>query len=99
MLPQFSWDATRAKVDIDVLDRNDAFVNGLQMRAQVTSPGTQAQNIELEQIAPGRYSGDFAVPGAGRYYLSVSGEAAGVAVGPRLFGLAVPYSSVLPEGP
>jgi len=44
-------------------------------------------------VAPGRYRGEFPVSADGRYYLSVSGGDGERQVGPRTFGLAVPYSS------
>jgi hypothetical protein len=44
-------------------------------------------------VAPGRYQGAFAVPQAGRYFVTLSGRDGETQVGPKTFGLAVPYSS------
>lgn len=83
----------RGEILVDALDRNDLFINGLDMRSSIVDPDSQTHHISLEQIAPGPYRGDFGAPKAGRYYFNLSGIAAGRRVGPRTFGLAIPYSS------
>src|SRR3970282_879057 len=40
-----------------------------------------------------RYHGEFPVPRAGRYYITLTGRDGAMQVGPTTFGLAVPYSS------
>jgi hypothetical protein len=59
----------------------------------VVDPSQQPRRVPLEQVAPGRYHAEFPVPRAGRYYITLSGRAGQTTVGPRTFGLAVPYSS------
>ncbi len=93
LIPEFSWHGMRGEILVDALDRNDLFINGLDMRASIIDPDSQTHHVFFEQIAPGRYRGDFAAPKAGRYYLNLSGTAAGLRVGPKTFGLAIPYSS------
>ena len=93
MLPAFRWRGEQGEIVVDVLDRDDRFINGLEMRAAVVDPARNTARVSLEQIAPGRYRGDFEVPRAGRYYVNLSGTAGDVRVGPRTFGLAVPYST------
>ncbi len=92
-VPRFQWHGQRGEMDVDVLDRDDRFVNGLALEASVVDPSRRAQRVRLEQIAPGRYHGEFPVPRAGRYYITLSGRDGQTQVGPRTFGLAVPYSS------
>jgi Mg-chelatase subunit ChlD len=91
--PQFQWHGQRGEMTVDVLDRDDRFINGLALEASLVDPARQARRVQLEQIAPGRYHGAFPVPQAGRYYVTLSGRDGERQVGPRTFGLAVPYSS------
>jgi Mg-chelatase subunit ChlD len=91
-LPRFRWHGQRGEMDVDVLDRDDRFVNGLELEASVVDPSRSARRMRLEQTAPGRYRGEFPVPRAGRYYITLSGRDGPVQVGPATFGLAVPYS-------
>jgi Mg-chelatase subunit ChlD len=92
-VPRFQWHGQRGEMTVDVLDRDERFINGLELEAIVADPSRQAQRMRLEQVAPGRYYGAFSVPGAGRYYITVSGRDGQMQVGPKTFGLAVPYSS------
>lgn len=93
LLPEFSWHGSQGEIVVDALDRNDRFINGLDMQANIVNPDSNAQQVSLEQVSPGRYRSDFEVPEPGRYYVNLSGTAADVQVGPKTFGLAVPYSS------
>jgi hypothetical protein len=93
LLPTFSWQGQTGEILVDVLDRDDRFVNGLEMRAGVVDPDRTTSEVALEQVAPGRYRGEFAISGAGRYYVNLSGTAGALRVGPRTFGVAVPYST------
>ncbi|HEY7742335.1 MAG TPA: VWA domain-containing protein [Burkholderiales bacterium] len=92
-VPQFRWRGQRGEMSVDVLDRNDRFVNGLKLQASLVDPSRLARRVELAQIAPGRYHGEFPVARAGRYTITLSGRAGETQVGPMSFGLAVPYSS------
>ena len=91
-VPRFEWHGQRGEMNVDVLDREDRFVNGLKLEASVMDPSGPGGRVPLEQVAPGRYRGEFPVPRAGRYYITFSGRDGDTAVGPATFGLAVPYS-------
>jgi hypothetical protein len=93
MQARFHWHGSRGEMDVDVLDRDERFVNGLSLQASLVDPARETRRIALEQIAPGRYHAQFGVPRSGRYYVTVSGRDGETPVGPRTFGLAVPYSS------
>jgi Mg-chelatase subunit ChlD len=90
--PRFEHDGERGEVVVDVLDADERFINDLDMRATVADPQRQTRAVALAQVAPGRYRGHFPLAGAGRYYVSLSGAAGELRVGPKTFGLAVPYS-------
>ncbi|MGI9334102.1 MAG: VWA domain-containing protein [Gammaproteobacteria bacterium] len=93
LLPEFHWQGRHGEIVVDALDRDDRFINGLEMQATITDPRRGNAQVALEQVAPGRYRGEFEVNSAGRYYFNLSGTAHGVRVGPKTFGLAVPYSA------
>ena len=93
IMPRFEWHGPRGVMEIDVLDRDERFVNGLLLDASVVDPSRQVRRMALAQIAPGRYEGEFPVPRAGRYYITVSGRTDDAPVGPQTFGLAIPSSS------
>lgn len=92
-VPRFHWHGRRGEMSVDALDRDDRFINGLKLEASIMDPSRLARRVQLEQIAPGRYHGEFPVPRAGRYYITLTGRDGKVQVGPMTFGLAVPYSS------
>jgi Mg-chelatase subunit ChlD len=92
-VPRFQWHGHRGEMSVDVLDRDDRFVNGLKLEASLMDPSRLARRVELEQVAPGRYHGEFPVSRAGRYYITLTGRDGAMQVGPTTFGLAVPYSS------
>ena len=92
-VPQFQWHGQRGEMSVDVLDRDDRFINGLNLEASLVDPSRLTRRVQLEQIAPGRYHGEFPVARAGRYYITLAGRGSDLQVGPKTFGLAVPYSS------
>jgi Mg-chelatase subunit ChlD len=91
-VPRFEWHGQRGEVSVDVLDPDDRFVNGLALEASLVDPSGHGGRVALEQVAPGRYHGEFPVPRSGRYYVTLAGRAGATQVGPSTFGLAVPYS-------
>jgi len=92
-VPRFQWRGLRGEMTVDALDRDDRFINGLRLQATLLDPSRNPRHVPLEQVAPGRYHGEFPVAHAGRYYITLSGSDGKTQVGPKTFGLAVPYSS------
>ncbi len=95
--PTFRWQGRRGELLLDVLDRDDRFVNGLALEGLIVDPARNDSRVTLEQVAPGRYRADFAAPRSGRYYVSLNAATGDVgegthAVGPTTFGFAIPYS-------
>lgn len=93
LLPTFQWRGRRGEMLLDALDRDERFINGLTLQANVVDPEKNNHAVTLKQIAPGRYQGEFPVSRAGRYYINLSGSGNGAQISPQTFGLAVPYSS------
>ena len=93
LLTTFQWRGQQGEILIDALDRDERFINGLELQANIVDPGRNTRQIGLKQIAPGRYRGEFPLQRTGRYYVNLSGSDEGSPVSPTTFGLAVPYSS------
>ena len=84
----------QAIVQADVYDPEDRFVNRLDLQgSRVLTPEKETLPLELEQTAPGRYRGRFAVSGRGEYLLSLVGRRGEAAIGPKSVGIALPYSA------
>jgi uncharacterized membrane protein len=76
----------------DVLNERGEFVNYLVLNGTVVLPDRSRRELPLVQTAPGRYQGTFPLVGSGEYYVTLSGKGSGREVGPKTFGLAVPYA-------
>jgi Mg-chelatase subunit ChlD len=89
---RFGWHGREGTLDVDALDGDDRFLNGLDLAAVLVTPAGETRQMRLEQIAPGRYHGTFPVSGSGRYYFTLSGRHEAQSVESRTIGLAIPYS-------
>lgn len=79
----------QVRVVVSALDKNDEFLNFLDMSASVIRPDLQQLNVKLEQTAPGRYVGTFPGRDSGSYFVTVS---PGAGKGAIRTGVNVPYS-------
>jgi uncharacterized membrane protein/Mg-chelatase subunit ChlD len=79
----------QVKVFVTALDKDDEFLNFLDLGGAVIGPDMKPQNVQLEQTAPGRYVGSFAADDAGSYFVMLS---PGAGQSPLLTGVNVPYS-------
>ena len=93
LLPTFDWEGGRARITVDALDRDERFLNHLELTATVLGPRGEPRALKLPQIAPGRYLGEFEAQPGERYYVNLRGRVGETEVGPETFGLALPYSS------
>jgi uncharacterized membrane protein/Mg-chelatase subunit ChlD len=83
----------RIKVVVDALDKDDRFLNFLDVRGVAVRPDLGREPVELKQTAPGRYEG--VITGAetqGNYFVNLGYRGADGATGLLSAGLAVPYS-------
>ncbi len=81
------------KVVVDALDKDDRFLNFLQVRGNVVTPDLKRAPVELAQVAPGRYEGT--IPDAearGNYFVNLGYTAPDGAAGLVSSGVSVPYS-------
>jgi uncharacterized membrane protein/Mg-chelatase subunit ChlD len=82
-------DQGQVKVFVTALDKEDEFLNFLDLEGVVINPGMKQQPLRLEQTAPGRYVGSFPSGEAGSYFVMLS---PGAGKTPLLAGVNVPYS-------
>jgi hypothetical protein len=79
----------KVRIVVTALDKDDEFLNFLDMSASVAGPDMKPIDAKVHQVAPGRYVGEFDAKDAGSYLLMLT-PAAGTA--PILTGVNVPYS-------
>jgi hypothetical protein len=79
----------KVRVTVTALDKNDEFLNFLNMTGNVVGPDMKPIDLKIHQTAPGRYVGEFDSPEAGSYFLMLS---PGGGMAPILSGVNVPYS-------
>jgi hypothetical protein len=79
----------QVRVVITALDKNDEFLNFLDVSGGVVRPDLKAADMKLEQTAPGRYVGTFPAQDAGSYMILIS---PGPGKAPIRTGVNVPYS-------
>jgi Mg-chelatase subunit ChlD len=58
---------------LDAQSRGGGFMNDYQITANIIAPNGEAQSVILNQIAPGRYAGDFSPDEQGVYLFNLSG--------------------------
>jgi hypothetical protein len=71
------------------LDKNDRFLNFLGISGSVIGPDLKPLPLKMDQVAPGRYVGEFLPPQPGSYFMMLS---PGPGVAPVRTGVNVPYS-------
>ncbi len=84
----------RVRLVINALDKNDEFLNFLNMNGTAVGPDMQPVPMKIEQSAPGRYVGEFAAKDAGSYFIMIS---PGAGQAPIRTGINVPYSDEFRE--
>ncbi|TWT81612.1 von Willebrand factor type A domain protein [Planctomycetes bacterium CA13] len=77
------------QVVVSALDKDDSFLNFLDMNASVLDPNLKPVPLRMRQTAPGRYVGSFASDEAGSYFVNVI---PGPGAAPLTTGVTVPYS-------
>lgn len=82
----------QALITVEAVDRNGRPRNFLDTRAKLIAPDRSTREVELPQVAAGRYQGrvDLSQPGA--YLIQVQQSRGEQPVAVRTLGLAIPYS-------
>lgn len=91
----------RLRIMVDGVDANDAFLNGLDVVAQIEDPRGERFDVVLRQTAPGFYENTFALSYLGTYFaqavLTQSGETIGYAQATYSFPYAEEYKRTSPN--
>ena len=66
-----------ARIIVDAVDEDGAYLNGLAMDASVVAPDLTSTPLELQQVAPGRYEATFEPGEEGAYFVRVAGAEEG----------------------
>ncbi|MBW3599801.1 MAG: glutamine amidotransferase, partial [Planctomycetes bacterium] len=87
----------KVQVVVTALDKDDEFLNFLDMNAAVIGPDLKAFELEVDQTAPGRYVGEFDATGDGNYFINITAPGDPDTEDPRptvlQAGVNVPYSA------
>lgn len=70
-------EGNRARVVVEALNKDAAYLNFLQMQGLVVNPSGESQPIRLEQTGPGRYEGGFSMSEAGNFVVNLQALGAG----------------------
>ena len=79
----------KVKVVVDALDKEDNFLNFLDISSSIITPSMGSEEMEVRQTAPGRYVGEFDASESGSYLVVVN---PGGGQAPLRLGVNVPYS-------
>jgi uncharacterized membrane protein/Mg-chelatase subunit ChlD len=83
----------RIKVVVDALDKDNQFLNFLQVQGNVVSPDLKRSSIELAQTAPGRYEATIDnAEASGNYFVNLGYRGQDGVQGVISSGVSVPYS-------
>ena len=64
----------KVQIIVSALDKDDEFLNFLEMGGQIVGPDNKPFNVPIRQVAPGRYVGEYAADKSGAYLVNVSGK-------------------------
>ena len=81
-----------ALVTLDAVDPQGQYLNGADVRIALIDPAGGSRNIEVRQVAPGRYAAELATPEPGMYYLELSLRHQGRLVYVQRRGIAAGYA-------
>ncbi len=86
----------KVQVVVTALDKNDEFLNFLDLSATIIGPDLKTFELDINQTAPGRYVGEFDAPADGNYFVNITAPGDPNAEDPRpsmlMAGVNVPYS-------
>jgi hypothetical protein len=87
----------KVQVVVTALDKDDEFLNFLEMSASVIGPDLKTFEVKVNQTAPGRYVGEFDALADGNYFVNITAPGDPNSEDPRptvlMAGVNVPYSS------
>ncbi len=63
----------QVRISVDAVDSEGAFLNGLEMDANIVDPDLETTPLALPQVAPGRYEATFEPTMEGAYFVRIAG--------------------------
>ncbi len=72
IIVETSQEGDRAVVEVEALDVNASFVNFLSTSAGILRPDSTSEPLQLQQIGPGRYRGEFETAQEGAYLVNIN---------------------------
>ncbi len=84
----------RVRVVVTAIDKDDEYINQLSLAGTALAPDMSARELKMQQVAPGRYQGEFDAKDAGSYFVALS---PGAGQAPIQTGVNVPYSAEFRE--
>ena len=86
-------DKGRIKVVVDALDKENQFLNSLEVRGYVVNPELKSTPIVLQQTAPGKYEATVeSADASGNYFVNLGYLGSDRTQGVLTSGVSVPYS-------
>jgi uncharacterized membrane protein len=86
-------DQGRIKVVVDALDKDNQFLNFLQIQGNVVNPDLKRSSVKLEQTAPGKYEATIEdAEASGNYFVNLGYRGPDNIQGVISSGVSVPYS-------
>lgn len=91
LIAEFDRQGERGVITLDGVTGQGEFLNFLEVQAGVVAPDKSRTAVELQQVAPGRYEGEFALRGEGAYLVGVVERRAGKPLHSELGSLILSY--------
>ncbi len=86
-------DQGRIKVVVDALDKDNQFLNFLQIQGNLVNPDLKRSSVKLEQTAPGKYEATIEdAEASGNYFVNLGYRGPDNIQGVISSGVSVPYS-------
>jgi Ca-activated chloride channel family protein len=79
-------------IDVDAEDGEGRFLNFLELGASIVLPEGEVRELEIPQVAPGRYQASLEAETGGPYIATIHGLSASSRLLPQTHGLIVPYA-------
>ncbi len=85
-------DGNRGHITIEALDKDASYLNFLQIRGKLMTPGMTEQDLRMRQTGPGQYELDFPLHEHGNYHVYLTYTGPNDKQGSIHTGVSVPYS-------
>ena len=92
-------DGDRSRIIVDSVDSSGRFINQATTKMTVIAPRLERSNVDLEQIAPGRYQAEIQTDITGAYHLELSQSVNNVPTFRQTRSIVVGYPDELRLGP